>query len=342
MSDQSFTLPSLPARDPRSHKGTFGTVAVIGGCGRPPLIMIGAPAIAAHAALRAGCGLVRLAMPGPILAHGLTIVPSATGRAIATGADGAIEAHEAAAAVDELCGTCDALVVGPGLGMSDGARALSLRAVWQQEKPVVIDADAINCLAEVPELHRDFKARAVLTPHPGEYRRLAKALGVSRDPVEPTERQGACEDLARRVGAVVVLKGANTVVSDGLRSWVCSHANAALATAGTGDTLSGLIGSLLAQCAPAAPEPDLHALAMQRLAEKSPKLAAQVRQGGAADARRSEGGGLDLFTLACIAVEAHSRAAAAWRAERRADAGLLAMELADQLPAVLAGMRAGV
>lgn len=164
-------LPPLPRRDPSGHKGTFGTVAVVGGCAQPGVRMIGAPALSALAALRAGAGLARLVMPTPVLEAGLTITPSATGRPLPTDLTGAVVAHEAAAVIDELARTCDCIAIGPGLGLGEGARAAALRAVQQEEVPVVVDADAINNLAEVPELVRDLRAAAVLTPHPGEFRR---------------------------------------------------------------------------------------------------------------------------------------------------------------------------
>src|SRR5690606_19702278 len=95
LSDAALPLPPLPPRDPAGHKGTFGTVAIVGGCATPATRMIGAPALAALAALRAGAGLARLVMPAPILDAGLTITPSATGRPLPTDATGAVIPHEA-------------------------------------------------------------------------------------------------------------------------------------------------------------------------------------------------------------------------------------------------------
>src|SRR5262249_28551276 len=135
----------------------------------------------------------------------------------------------------------------PGLGSGEGVKAASLRAVQREEIPVVVDADAINALADVPELVRDFRAAAVLTPHPGEYRRLAGSLGIRIDPVKPETRSDAAASLAQRLGCVVVLKGHQTVVSDGQRTWVNDTGGPELATAGTGDVLSGVIAGLAAQ-----------------------------------------------------------------------------------------------
>ena len=303
-------LASLPPRDPKGHKGTFGTVAVIGGCAHQDQHMIGAVALTATAALRAGCGLARVAAPAPILDAILTLCPSATGVPIPVNARGSLAPHEAAAAVDAQAGVCQAMVVGPGMGRSAGSRAAALRALQQEDASVVIDADAINNLADVPELARDLRAAAVLTPHPGEYQRLAASLRIDLDPVAPSSRPAAAAALAQRLGCVVVLKGSGTVVSDGLRTWRNTTGNAALATAGTGDVLSGLIAGLVAQfvAPPHAP--------------KSPARP------------------LDLYDAARLAVAAHGLAAEAWSRTRRAAAGLLAMELAAEIPAALESLRA--
>jgi ADP-dependent NAD(P)H-hydrate dehydratase len=299
--------PPLPARDPRGHKGTFGTVAVIGGCAETPRRMIGAPALAALGALRAGVGLVRLVMPAPILDGAIAMCPGATGRQIPVDREGCILGHEAAAAIDEQAGLCDCLVIGPGLGESEGARAAAVRAVQQEACPVVVDADALNRLAEVPELTRDFHAAAVLTPHPGEFRRLGAALNIDADPTEEGGRAAGAALLAQRLGCIVVLKGPGTVVSDGQRSWISMAENPALATAGTGDVLSGVIAGIMAQFVPG--------------------------RGGAT------GRPLDLFAAACLGVQTHVDAAVLWARSRAARSGMLAVELADQIPAAMERMR---
>ncbi len=306
-------MPSLPRRESRGHKGTFGTVAVIGGCADDGGVrMIGGAALAAIGALRAGAGLARLAMPEPVLSAGLTIAPSATGVALPVDGGGGLVGHEGAGRIDELSRGSECLVIGPGLGTSEGARALVVRAVGQGECPVVIDADALNCLAELRDVRRDVRAAAILTPHPGEFARLARSLGIATDcGTSEQDRAAACETLAQTLGAVVVLKGAGTVVSDGHRTWTLTGedaANPALATAGTGDVLAGVIGGLVAQVAGRA-------------------------RGGA--------GGLALFDCARLGVAAHARAAGLWRERRGASGGMTAMELADLIPEAIEGLRAG-
>lgn len=316
-----FPLPPLPPRDPAGHKGTFGTVAVVGGCAQPGTRMVGAPALAAVAALRAGAGLARLVMPSAVLDAGLTIAPSATGRPLPTDATGAVIPHEAAAVLDEMAATCTCLAIGPGLGRGEGPRAASLRAVQQDEVPVVVDADAINNLAEIPELGRDLRAAAVLTPHPGEFRRLTQAMGLKDALGLDRSREAAAEGLAQRLGCIVVLKGSGTVVSDGVRTWTNSTGHACLATGGTGDVLTGVIAGIVAQFVAPPPPPGLP----DAVRAKFP---------------RPPGRPLDLFDAVRLAVHAHGLAAERWAASRSAAAGMLAIELADEIPAALESLRA--
>ncbi len=235
-------IPALPARDPRGHKGTFGTVAVFGGRCAGGQRMIGAPCLTALAALRAGAGLAKLALPEPIINAALVITPSATGTPLPVDSAGEIAPSEAARILSEASESSNALVVGPGLGVSAQTRALALQAVVQEECPVVLDADAINALAQHPELQRDVRASVVLTPHPGEFARLASALGLDGAPsAENAQRLGAF------LGVIVVLKGATTVVADAVNVWEHAGDLPQLATGGTGDVLAGTIAGLIAQ-----------------------------------------------------------------------------------------------
>lgn len=308
-------LPPLPPRDPTGHKGTFGTVAVFGGSCFRGERMFGAPALSALGALRAGCGLARLAVPGPLLDSAILLTPSATGVALPVDGEGGLIAHESARIFD-AAGDAEAVVIGPGLGSCDGARALVLRALGQAETPVVADADALNLLSTTPDFHLDLKAPAVLTPHPGEFARLARTLRLSGDVTDPGFRSTAAERLAQRLGCVVVLKGAGTVVSDGLRTWTCGRGHPCLGTAGTGDVLAGVIAGLIAQ-----------------FVQRGP-----VAIGGVPLPRTPERP-LDLFDAARLGVDAHAQAGESWAARRAADAGMLAAELAEEIPGVLASMR---
>ncbi len=314
--------PRLPARDPAGHKGTFGVVAVVGGCAAAGVRMVGAPAMAANAAVRAGAGLVRLVCPAPVLGEAIALAPSATGRALPVNESGGVVPHEGAAVLDEVIGECSVLAIGTGLGAGLGAQTLALRAVQQDSVPAVVDADALNCLAQVPELSRDFRAAAILTPHPGEFRRLAQAFRIGDDPTDASRRPGAAEALAQRLGCVVVLKGAGTVVSDGHRTWVCDRGHACLATGGTGDVLTGAIAGLVAQFVkPADP-------LLARLPER-----ARAALSAAAPS-------LDLFEAARAGVLAHAIAGERWAERRGASAGLLPGELSDLLPECVESLRA--
>ena len=291
--------PRLPPRDPAGHKGTFGSVAILGGCCTGGLLMIGAPALAARAALRAGCGLAKVVVPEPIAAAVLQLVPSATGLTIPVDALGAYSPAQARLAVARAVDFATVLAVGPGLGTGQGPVELALAAAEQNRVPIVLDADGLNAVAQAPELREALRAHAILTPHPGEFRRLAARLGIRGDPVDPASRPAAAAELARALSAVVVLKGQGTIVTDGTRIWRNTTGSAALATGGTGDVLTGLIAGLVSQYASA----------------------------------------MSLFDLARVAVAAHGLACDAWCQHTHADSGLLAHELADRLPAALQRQR---
>ncbi len=125
-----------------------------------------------------------------------------------------------------------------------------MAAIAQTEVPLVIDADAINIFAETPKLLKTLRAPAVFTPHVGEYLRLAAALGIAADPKNQSTRRTAASLMAKAVRSVVVLKGYKTVVSDGIVETTIKSGSVALATAGTGDALAGVIAGLIAQYHP--------------------------------------------------------------------------------------------
>jgi ADP-dependent NAD(P)H-hydrate dehydratase len=228
------TPPPLPPRPAEGHKGLFGRVLVVGGNDG----MIGAPVLAGTASLRMGAGLVQLAVPRSILPYALSITPELIGLGLgkAAGKDQLLEAAEAA----------DAVIIGPGLGRTPEAMGRLTRLV-RLEKPMVIDADALNLIASQKRWPTYFKAYAVLTPHPGEMKRLGKLLGVDAVPSDDEGRVDLAASAAREFGQVVVLKGDRSVVSDGTRAYVNKTGNSALSKAGTGDVLCGILGTLMAQ-----------------------------------------------------------------------------------------------
>lgn len=308
-------LPELPEREESGHKGTFGTVLVIGGCAADPVRMIGAPAFCALAAFRSGVGLVRLACPAPILDAAMSLCPSVTGLALPTEPNGELVVHESARVLDSVLDAADAVVLGPGMGASAKVEDVVLRVLSQERVPVVVDADALNALSRIPAVWESLRSPSVLTPHPGEWQRLADALKITLSPTDPTQRAEAATALAQRTGTIVVLKGANTVVSDGLRTWVCARSCPVLATAGTGDVLAGLVGGLIARCVPV----------------ETLGLPTEVRGNLRADPRRP----LDLYDAARWGVDIHAACGQAWAATHHAQGGMLASELADMLPGEL-------
>lgn len=228
-------VPPLPPRPTEGHKGLFGRVLVVGGNDG----MIGAPAFAGAAALRAGAGLVQIAVPRSILHPCLSICPELIGLGLgkAAGKDQLLEAGESA----------DAIVIGPGLGQTPEAFA-RLQRLARLDKPMVVDADGLNLLSKQKRWPTWFKARAVLTPHPGEMKRLTRLLDRPGDvPTDDPGRLDLAATAARTFGQVVLLKGHRTVITDGDRYSFNTTGDSTLSKAGTGDVLSGLLGCFLAQ-----------------------------------------------------------------------------------------------
>jgi NAD(P)H-hydrate epimerase len=151
------------------------------------------------------------------------------------------------AALDEADRERRAIVaVGPGIGKGKAAGALVGRLL-RGKRTMVLDADGLNLLAATGKPRPGGGPAVVMTPHPGEFSRLAEPLGIRPSATDPASRPAAAEKLALAHRAVVVLKGEHTVVCDGEKTYVNSTGNPALATAGSGDVLTGLIAALLAQ-----------------------------------------------------------------------------------------------
>jgi NAD(P)H-hydrate epimerase len=227
-------LPPLPPRPLDGHKGMFGRVLVIGG----NAAMLGAPVLAATAALRSGAGLVQIAVPKSILSACISVTPELIGLSLGKASDTEklLEAAERA----------DAIVIGPGLGRGIDAEDYVKRIV-RLAKPMVVDADGLNILAARKRWPAFFKAHAVLTPHPGEMSRLGKMFGREEVPSDEEGRIAIAAEAAKTFGQTIVLKGRGTVVADGERVYVNTSGDSSLSKAGTGDVLSGVVGTLLAE-----------------------------------------------------------------------------------------------
>jgi len=233
------SVPKLKPRAPDAHKGDFGKVCIIAGSTG----MSGAAALAGRAALRAGAGLVRVAIPKSILPIVASIEPSFTTIPLAEDNAGRISARAINAILDAVTEN-DVLAFGPGVGVSSALQSVLQTLLEQQQLRLVVDADGLNNLSKIKNWTAKLKAKLILTPHPGEMNRLWK--GLFREPL-PTSRRNQAGQLAKLSKTTVALKGAATVVADGQKTYVNKTGNAGMATAGSGDVLTGIITALIGQ-----------------------------------------------------------------------------------------------
>jgi hydroxyethylthiazole kinase-like uncharacterized protein yjeF len=222
--DPSIVAAALPPRPRTAHKGSHGHVLIVGGAAG----MGGAARLAGEAALRVGAGLVTAGVHPqslPALAGRPELMTAATG---------------ASTDLDHVLARADVVALGPGLGQSPWAMEI-LGAVLAADKPLVVDADALNLLALSP-----FRCdHWVLTPHPGEAARL---LGTTTEAIQ-RDRLRAVAELQARYGGTVVLKGSGSIVRTATQGvWICDRGNPGMATAGMGDVLTGTIAGIAAQC----------------------------------------------------------------------------------------------
>jgi len=264
----ALNVPRFQERKRDSHKGDYGRVLLIGGS----LGMSGAIAMAGRAALVTGSGLVRLAVPERSLPIVASHAPELMTVALPENRSGKISL-DAFARIMLLTEEADVVVIGPGLGRSAGLDALVMRLHREIKKPMLIDADGLNALAShsFDRMAESFAEAAangawrILTPHPGEFARLHSAVGLSA--ATTTNKVAADLRAADRVdtaldfmvllntrplqqkssGVVLVLKGFETIVTDGTHVCINTSGNPGMATAGSGDVLSGMITSLVGQ-----------------------------------------------------------------------------------------------
>ncbi len=238
------STPTLPARPRDSHKGLFGTVLILAGSRG----MAGAAALCGAAALRSGAGLVRVLSPSEIQPTVASFEPSYMTYPLPCDDDGLIRFEPARPILDRLIATSDIIAVGPGLGQSADIRRLIQFLITDTTKPLVIDADGLNALVGHTELLAGIRRPVILTPHPGEFARLA---GVATSVVQADRIAQAAKLASLADPLVVVLKGAGTIVTDGRRYFVNATGNPGMATGGSGDVLTGTIAALLGQKLPA-------------------------------------------------------------------------------------------
>jgi NAD(P)H-hydrate epimerase len=224
------------ARD--THKGTYGHVLVLAGSTGKT----GAAYMTAMGAMRAGAGLVTLGVPESV--HPALEAKTAE-----------VMTYPLSETAFKTLGECSykqtkrlmegkaSVVIGPGLGSSAGMKGFIENLVKDSKVPVVIDADGLNALVGRTRILKKARADCILTPHPGEGARL---LGISAKEVQ-ADRTGSAKRLSEKTGCTVILKGAGTIIATPLRGFVNPTGNPGMATAGTGDVLSGIVGGLLAQ-----------------------------------------------------------------------------------------------
>lgn len=234
---EAFAMPSLPKRGEDDHKGTFGTVLVVGGSRG----MFGAPALTAMAALRGGTGLVRVAVPEVCLETVASFHPAYTTFPLPCDQFGRIS-ELALDPIREQAEQATVVALGPGLGQSDVISQV-VQTLWQDlAKPMVVDADGLNSLGSEESLLARHAAPRIITPHPGEFARL---LGGKK--LDLQQRNEAAAQMAKQAGITVILKGHRTCVTDGRRTSLNTTGNPGMGTGGSGDVLTGLTSALWAQ-----------------------------------------------------------------------------------------------
>jgi NAD(P)H-hydrate epimerase len=232
------SLPALPERKPDSHKGNYGRVLVVAGS----VGMAGAGALSALSALRAGAGLVTLFVPARVYDIAATL--SACVMTRPSRHSGTHFTPESLDEVTQLLEGMDVLALGPGLGRTEATGRFARDVITAGcDTPLVLDADGLYAVREHHDVVTQHNAATILTPHPGE---LSFMTGSAIADIQ-SDRVAAADGLARETTSICLLKGHRTVIADGQRHYVNSTGNAGMASAGSGDVLTGVLGALLGQ-----------------------------------------------------------------------------------------------
>ena len=234
-------LPKLEKRPVDGHKGTFGKVLIVGGSAG----FSGALALAGKAALRSGAGLVRVAVPQSVQPIVAALDPCYT--TIGLSDDNGQLSSDAVTELAKHLPDNDVVAFGPGVGTGTGVKDVLLSLIAVDGLKLVVDADGLNVLSQCggPGGWLEKKrCDVVLTPHPGEMARLWKS--VFREPM-PEDRTECAAKFAEKTGTITILKGAGTVVTDGEQVYTNTTGNPGMATAGSGDVLTGIITALAGQ-----------------------------------------------------------------------------------------------
>ena len=226
-------LQLLPQRKENAHKGDFGKLLLL--CGSRNCT--GAPAFAAMGALRCGAGLVYLAVPECIYEIEAIKLTEPVMYPLPC-VDGMLS-EAAYAQIEHILNNMSAVLIGPGLGKSNGTEAITCQVLESFSGPIVIDADGINVLNQHKDILRRRTGATILTPHEGEFLRFGGCLDYGR-------AEGA-KAMASDLGCIVVLKGHHSIITDGESSYINTTGNPGMATGGSGDVLAGIITGLIGQ-----------------------------------------------------------------------------------------------
>ena len=235
---EDFVKANLPKRPDDANKGTMGTLLNISGS----YSMAGACTLSSLSALRSGVGLLKVALPKSIY----PIVSSSVYEAVFLPLDESENGTVCVNSLDYLLGTansCTAVMLGCGLKLCDETVEFVKEFVSSCKTPMLIDADGINAVSVNIDVLAQSKADTVITPHPKEMSRIS---GCSVDYIQ-RNRVEVAEKIARKLSVTVALKGKDTVVTDGVRTRINKTGNCGMAKGGSGDVLSGIIASLMAQ-----------------------------------------------------------------------------------------------
>ena len=242
----------LPKRYSFSHKGDYGYVLCVGGSRG----MSGAIVLAGLAALKTGAGLVRCAVADSVLPTVAALSAEIMTAPLAEDRFGRISL-DAYREIMRLSTAATVVALGPGLGRSLGLTALVAKLYREIAKPMIVDADALNALAERRLFERQFGETGqaeflpefprILTPHPGEFARLLGHPVPKEEPATQKERIKLVRDFAERTGTITLLKGHETIITDGKSTTINHTGNPGMATGGSGDVLTGIIAGLVAQ-----------------------------------------------------------------------------------------------
>lgn len=239
LTDKNFVKRNIAPRPIDANKGTMGTLLSI--CGSYG--MAGAAMLEAKAALRMGIGLHKCALPKSIYPIVTAQIPESVYIPLSETDYGQTSADAASFLLEEAK-KCSAVVIGCGLSVCDDTKQLVNSIIENCTKPLLIDADALNCIAQNPEILKSAKAEIIITPHPGEFARLINSTAAKVN----ANRENYARKFALKYGVVTVLKGAGTVTASPEGKLLVNRTgNSGMATGGSGDVLAGMAGSLLAQ-----------------------------------------------------------------------------------------------